>query len=662
MSEQVRIKRTALSFAATNVGSTSSDSPKTVTVSNAGNAALTFAVPGTSTNPNISSSFTMSSLTTTCPQISATGSAASLNVGSSCIYGINFAPIASGTISGSLVLTDNALNAVGGTQTIPLSGNGTSKAQIAILAVGPGGSTHVTWVASGTSLANAATSGAKVWVETGSRTFIVGIAEFVADQQGNNTCTEIGPGSLSKVSDLLGGTISPGYGNYVLPNNQCPGQVYQFSTVSYTWGADQADLQDPFTLGWTNPNGQFAGTLSYVAEDAHITVTPATPSGSGANPPLNATASLTNPPANAKSYAWTITGGGGAIVFSNGQETISSTTNSIPIQEPNPTGNSVSFNLNVAVTYATSVGSNTLRYGPLADTFCGAPTTVDVWVNSTSTTTDDITVLNPAFTIPVQLTMHSNPSCGPQTITLSATPAGRISFNQTTFKLADGSAANAVIAPLAVSMSANDVTITATVQGKQVGTAMMTVADVKIPAVRNTDTPTGMPDRIPPRVNTPVHVTVQPDLGTSGQTIHLIPKNNNSTNGDFTINGTTFQDITGTTDVQLQGTTQTAPTAAPGGGNASKLKIDAQVRGQDAVLSSGFSVAAIPQNLTESLFGPAPGYPNILGIRVSINYQSDSGALSDLDQCQWSEQVQVDIETGSLTGLGGGQNSGYLAL
>jgi hypothetical protein len=112
--------------------------------------------------------------------------------------------------------------------------------------------------------------------------------------------------------------------------------------------------------------------------------------------------------------------------------------------------------------------------------------------------------------------------------------------------------------------------------------------------------------------------------------------------------------------LSLVGTVQTVATAAPGGGNASKIKLVSQVRGHDAVISSGFSVAAIMQNLVEARLGAAPGYPGELGIQVSISYQADSGTLADLDQCQWSEQVQVDSETGSLVGLGGAQNSGYL--
>ena len=49
----------SLTFAKTTVGVESSDSPQTVTVSNNGNADLTFPVPAAGRNPSISSGFTL---------------------------------------------------------------------------------------------------------------------------------------------------------------------------------------------------------------------------------------------------------------------------------------------------------------------------------------------------------------------------------------------------------------------------------------------------------------------------------------------------------------------------------------------------------------------------------------------------------------------------
>ena len=114
----------ALTFATTAVGATSSDSPQTVTVVNNGNAPLSFPIPGTGLNPSISTGFTWNSTGgSSCPEIgSGASTAGSLAAGASCTLPISFSPVTSGTNSGSLVLTDNALNGTNVTQTITLNG------------------------------------------------------------------------------------------------------------------------------------------------------------------------------------------------------------------------------------------------------------------------------------------------------------------------------------------------------------------------------------------------------------------------------------------------------------------------------------------------------------------------------------------------------------
>ncbi len=113
-----------LSFASTNVGSQSSDSPQTVTLRNIGNAPLSFPVPGTGENPSVSASFTLDA-STTCPEVLSSGSAGSLAAGATCALELDFIPQATGSISGSVVLTDNNLNASPSTtQSSGLSGTG----------------------------------------------------------------------------------------------------------------------------------------------------------------------------------------------------------------------------------------------------------------------------------------------------------------------------------------------------------------------------------------------------------------------------------------------------------------------------------------------------------------------------------------------------------
>jgi sugar lactone lactonase YvrE len=116
----------SLTFASTPVGSTSPDSPQTITVENFGNAPLTFPVPSPGSNPTIATNFTITGGgATTCPIIAAGSSAGSLAAGASCQLPISFVPTAAGALSGSLVLTDNNLNAAAPSytsQTIALSG------------------------------------------------------------------------------------------------------------------------------------------------------------------------------------------------------------------------------------------------------------------------------------------------------------------------------------------------------------------------------------------------------------------------------------------------------------------------------------------------------------------------------------------------------------
>ena len=113
-----------LTFAATPVDSTSTDSPQTVTLANIGNADLVFAAPAAGQNPSISANFALDN-SATCPAVSSSSAPGTLAAGATCTLPINFSPTDAGSINGSLVLTDNNLNVNPATQTIALSGVGT---------------------------------------------------------------------------------------------------------------------------------------------------------------------------------------------------------------------------------------------------------------------------------------------------------------------------------------------------------------------------------------------------------------------------------------------------------------------------------------------------------------------------------------------------------
>lgn len=345
-----------LSFATTTVGSASSDSPKAVQLINVGNAALNLPAPISGTNPSISSNFSLDSKTTSCPQVSASGPAAGLNAGSSCTYGVDFVPTTSGAISGSLVLTDNALNPTGAMQSIPLTGTGNGNTSMAIISIGADGQRHVSWVARGVATSNASLVGS--WLDAYTSHYIAGVAEFIT-----GTCTEVQSGNLSEIGDIVGGHFT--FGHETVELSQCPNQTYTLATVSGQWGSDQEALQDLVNLRWTDKNGELLNNLIAKPEFTPISITPATQSGP--NGPLTAIASLPNPPKYATGYQWTITGGGGAVVFPGGSETMKSSTPSVTIEEPTPSGSIVPFSITALVTIP---DPKPLNYGPTAECFC----------------------------------------------------------------------------------------------------------------------------------------------------------------------------------------------------------------------------------------------------------------------------------------------------
>jgi GH18 family chitinase/sugar lactone lactonase YvrE len=113
-----------LAFASTPVGTVSSDSPRTLTVDNIGNAALSFTPPASGSNPAVSSQFPLGTAST-CPILTSTSAAKSLASLASCTYLVNFKPASASSNTGTLVLTDNASNLpTAPQQTIYLSGTG----------------------------------------------------------------------------------------------------------------------------------------------------------------------------------------------------------------------------------------------------------------------------------------------------------------------------------------------------------------------------------------------------------------------------------------------------------------------------------------------------------------------------------------------------------
>jgi hypothetical protein len=163
-----------------------------------------------------------------------------------------------------------------------------------------------------------------------------------------------------------------------------------------------------------------------------------------------------------------------------------------------------------------------------------------------------------------------------------------------------------------------------------------------------------VPDRIPPRVDTPVTLTFSgtPDVSAP---VEVRVEGGGGANGAATINGGTSHNfaVTGAQTINLRGTTQTAP------GSAGNLRLVARQRGTELARSSGFSVSSIPQNVNFAFSSPITGTNR--GFVALGTWQSDSGNITDLDQTDISERVQISTATGSLAGVTL-TTSGYLGV
>jgi sugar lactone lactonase YvrE len=252
----------SLSFANTVPGSTSSDSPQTVTLENAGNASLTLAVPGSGTNPSISTNFSLNSgVTSACPLVSTGSSAGTLAAGASCLLPVSFTPTTAGTLSGSLALTDNALNA-SVTQTIALGGIGTgSTSQTISFSSIP--SQSLVWPETVT-LSAAASSGLPVsfasttstvctasTVDSTATLLTTGTCTIQATQPGDPTYAPATPVSQSFTVTLIPQTIT---------FSPIPNQAINTSAPVALMAAASSDLQVSFTS--TTPTVCIASTAT----------------------------------------------------------------------------------------------------------------------------------------------------------------------------------------------------------------------------------------------------------------------------------------------------------------------------------------------------------------------------------------------------------------
>jgi len=258
-----------------------------------------------------------------------------------------------------------------------------------------------------------------------------------------------------------------------------------------------------------------------------------------------------------------------------------------------------------------------------------------VEINDTPDTNDNITLYNAATstqaavaqTIPAMVTNVYNTQ---QSFQLSVSPPGAATLSTNSVALAAGASTEVTITPQADSSKPNAVHIIVKKGGTAIGEDDMTIVSVTFPRdIRNSDTPVGMNDRIPSRVDTLVAVALNPSLTGSGQSVTMAFGRTSADNGGLTINGGATQDITASGFIDLQGTSQTVP------GNAGGLHLVARVHGEDALQSAGFSVSAIPVLYRQIGYSLLPGGV----LHFDYAWVSDSGDLADLDQVWVGEYV-----------------------
>jgi sugar lactone lactonase YvrE len=187
----------ALSFASTAPGSTSSDSPRTITLENIGNVPLSFPAPGSGNNPSVPANFSLGASGSVCPVIGNGSPAGSLGASQSCQLAVSFAPAAPGVFNSALVVTDTALNAgapLYAIQSIVVTGIGTGTTSqtitFAMIPAQTAGTTLALTATASSGLAVSFTSATpNICTVAGSITTLAaaGTCTIVASQTGNPT-------------------------------------------------------------------------------------------------------------------------------------------------------------------------------------------------------------------------------------------------------------------------------------------------------------------------------------------------------------------------------------------------------------------------------------------------------------------------------------------
>ena len=161
-----------------------------------------------------------------------------------------------------------------------------------------------------------------------------------------------------------------------------------------------------------------------------------------------------------------------------------------------------------------------------------------------------------------------------------------------------------------------------------------------IAPVRAPSTPGPMPDRIPPKIDVPVDVTL-PGGAATPTTVKAVPTQAGGAEpGEVLIDGKPSADLTASGTVTVKGTAQTFSRFV------NQLSLVAVQGGKEIARSAPFAVAALPVGVDTTKNSDSGRGSPLRGMIVDFTVRSDSGDRADLDKVQAKEVLQNRLNTG----------------
>jgi peptidoglycan hydrolase-like protein with peptidoglycan-binding domain len=164
-----------------------------------------------------------------------------------------------------------------------------------------------------------------------------------------------------------------------------------------------------------------------------------------------------------------------------------------------------------------------------------------------------------------------------------------------------------------------------------------------IAPVRAPSTPAPMPDRIPPKIDVPVDVTL-PGGAATPTTVKAVPTGPGAAEpGEVLIDGKPSADLTASGTVTVRGTAQTFSRFV------NQLSLVAVQGGKEIARSAPFAVAAMPVGIDTTKNSDSGRGSPLRGMIVDFTVRSDSGDRADLDKVQAKEVLENRQNTGCFS-------------